>query len=98
MEAALDKWEEHGTVSNKDIGEVFSETVRVDIATAMMPESIEEFVCSSLGIAVVYDTSLSKIRALASNKVAMADGPTTMDVDKVPVDCAKVQTEHSDDD
>ena len=53
---------------------------------------------SSLGIAVEYDAILAKIRALVSNKVAMADGPTPMDVDKVSVDNAKVQTEHSEDD
>ena len=57
----------------------------------MMPESIQEFVYSSLGIAVEYDIILAKIRAFVSNKVAMADGPTPMDVEKV-------QTEFSEDD
>ena len=70
----------------------------VGIVTAMLPESIQEFVYSSLGIAVEYDAILAKIRALVSNKVAMADGPTPMDVDKVSVDNAKVQTEYSEDD
>ena len=53
---------------------------------------------SSLGIAVEYDAVLAKIHTLVSNKVAMADGPTPMDVDKVSVDHAKVQTEYSEDD
>ena len=52
-----------------------------------MPESIQEFVYSSFGIAVEYDTILAKIRDLVSNKVAMADGPTPMDVDKVSEFC-----------
>ena len=75
VEAALDKCEEHGKVLKKDFGEVFSETVRVGIVTVMMPELLQELVYSSLGIAFEYDISISKIRALASNKVAMADGP-----------------------
>ena len=95
MEAALDKWEEQGKVLKKDFGEEFSDTVRVGIVTAMMPESVQEFVHSSLGVAVEYDAILAKIRALVSNKVAMADGPTPMDVDKVSVDYAKVQTGYS---
>ena len=92
-----DKWEEHGEFL-KDFGEVFSDTVRVGVVTAMMPKSIQEFVYCSLGIAVEYDTILAKIRASVSNKVAMADGPTPMAVDKLSVDFAKVQTEYSDDD
>ena len=48
----------------------------------MMLESIQEFVHSSLGIAVEYDTILAKIRESVSNKVAMTDGPTPTDVDK----------------
>ena len=95
MEAALDKWEEQGKVLKKDFGEEFSDTVPVGIVTAMMPESIQQFVHSSLGVAVEYDAILAKIRALVSNKVAMADGPTPMDVDKVSVDYAKVQTVYS---
>ena len=88
VEAALDKWEEQLKVLKKDFGEVFSETVRVGIVTAMMPESVQEFVYSSLGTEVEYDTILAKIRALVSNKVAMASGPTPMEVDRVAVDAA----------
>ena len=62
VEAALDKWEEQGKVLKKDFGEDFSDTVQVGIVTAMMPESIQEFVYSSLGIAVEYDTILAQIR------------------------------------
>ena len=63
MEAALDKWEEQGKVLKKDFGENFSDTVQVGIVTAMMLESIQEFVYSSLGIAVEYDAIFAKIRA-----------------------------------
>ena len=52
VEAALDKWEEQGEVLKKHFGENFSDIVRVGIVTAMMPESIQEFVYSRLGIAV----------------------------------------------
>ena len=98
MAAALDKWEEQGTVLQKDIGEEVSQTVRVGIITAMMPESIQEFVYSILGITVECDTIFAKICASVSNKVAMADGPTPMGVDNVSVDYVEVQTEYSDDD
>ena len=49
VEAALDKWEEQGKVLKKDFGENFSDTVGVGIVTAMMPESIQEFVYSQFG-------------------------------------------------
>ena len=75
MVAALDKWEEQVKVLKKDTGERdFSQTVRVRIITAMMLESIQEFVYSSLGITVEYDTILAKIRASVSNTKATADG------------------------
>ena len=98
LEAVLDKWEEHGKVFTKDSGEVFSDTVPVGIVTAMLPESVQEFVYASVGIAVEHDTILAKIRALVSNEVAMADGPTPVDVDRVNVDYTKVPMKHSDDD
>ena len=55
----------------------------------MMLESIQEFAYSSTGIALEYDTILAKIRALVSNKVTMADGPTPLDVDQMNVDYTK---------
>ena len=89
VEAVLDKWEEQGTF------ERYSWRLSGSgIVTAMLRESIQESVYSSLGIAVEYDT----VSRLVSNKVAMADGPTPMDVDRVTVDCSKVQMEHADDD
>ena len=94
----MDKWEEQGKVLKKDSGEKFSDTVHVGIVISMMPESIQEFEYSSLGIAVEYDAIFAKIRGFVSNKVSMAHGPTPMDVDKVSVDHAKVQKEYSEDD
>ena len=58
-----------------DFGDQFSETVRVGIVIAMMLESIQEFLFSSLGALVQYDSIIVKIRAVVSNKVTMADGP-----------------------
>ena len=52
---------------------------------------------SSLGNTVEYDTILAKIRALVSNKKSHGRLPT-LDVDKVSVGYAKVQTESSDGD
>ena len=94
----LGQVEEKGKVRKKDFGEDFSQTVRLGIITAMMPESIQEFGYFSLGITGEYGTIVAKIRALVSNKVAMADGPTPMDIDKLSVSYARVQTEYSDDD
>ena len=87
--AALNTWEEQGKVLKKDFGEAFSNTVWVGIVTGMMLESIQEFVHSSLGLAVEYNTILAKIRALVSNKVVTTEGPTPMDVDKASVVYAK---------
>ena len=98
VEAALDKWEEQGKVLKKDFGEVFSYTVWVGIVKAMIPKSIQEPVCSRLGVAVEDDAIRAKIFGLVSNKVAMADEPTLMDVDRVAVDYTNVPTEYSDDD
>ena len=44
VEAALDKCEEQGKILKKNFGEELSDTVRVGIVTAMMLESIQEFV------------------------------------------------------
>ena len=47
---ALDKREEQLKALKKEFGGVLSETVRIGIVTATMPESIQEIVCSSLGL------------------------------------------------
>ena len=52
VEAALQKWEEQLKVQKNDTRAVFSETGRAGIVMAMMSESIQKFVYSSLGIAV----------------------------------------------
>ena len=87
MEAALDKLEEQGTELKKDFWEEVSQTVRVGIVNAMMPESIQEFVYSILGITVECDTIFAKICASVSNKVAMADGPAPMGVVNRSIQC-----------
>ena len=69
VEATLDKWEEQGKVLKKDFGENFSDIVRVGIVTAMMPESIQKFVYSSLGIVVEHDIIFAKIRVFVPNRV-----------------------------
>ena len=52
VEAALQKWEEQLKVQKHEKRAVFSETGRAGIVMAMMSESIQKFVYSSLGIAV----------------------------------------------
>ena len=86
VEAGLDRWQEHLKVLKRDFAEDFSPTVLAGIATAMMPESIQELVYTNLGSgAVNYEETVAKIRALVSNKVAMAEGPSPMEVDRVAV-------------
>ena len=67
-------------ILKKDFNETFSETVRVGIITSMMPQSVQEFIYTSIGSTIDYDSIVQKIRAVVSNKVAMAEGPTPMDV------------------
>jgi hypothetical protein len=82
-EAELDKWEDLVKVLGKDFKEFFSDTVRVGIVTTMMPVSIKELIYTTIGAEVEYDEVVHKIRAVISNKVAMATGPCPMDVGKV---------------
>lgn len=79
-EVMLGKWEEMVKTLRKDFGETFSDTVKVGIVTAMMPQSVQEFVYTAVGDKIGYDATIQKIRAIVSNKVAMASGPVPMDV------------------
>ena len=82
-EAALDRWEEQVKALKKDFKETFSDVVKVGIVTGMMPLSIQEFVYTAVGDKIDYDMTVQKIRALVSNKVAMAEGPVPMDIGRV---------------
>ena len=67
------------------------------IATAMMPESTPELVYTGLGSgAVNYEETVAKIRALVTNKVAMADGPSPMEVDRVAIRATEAEAERRD--
>ena len=79
-EVMLRKWEEMVKTLRKEFGETFSDTVKVGIVTAMMPQSIQEFVYTAVGDKIGYDATIQKVRAIVSNKVAMASGPVPMDV------------------
>ena len=52
VEASLDTWEVQLWVSEKDVGKIFFESVRVFIVSAMISESTEQFVYSSFGVVV----------------------------------------------
>ena len=73
-----------GKVLKKDFGEEFSDTVQVGIVTAMMPESIQEFVYSSLGIAVEYDTILAQIREVQTK---FSEDDQEIDVVNMSIQC-----------
>ena len=79
-EVMLRRWEEMVKTLRKDFGETFSDTVKVGIVTAMMPQSIQEFVYTAVGDKIGYDATIQKVRAIVSNKVAMASGPVPKDV------------------
>ena len=53
--------------------------------TTMMPTSVQELVYQSIGKTVCYDDVVQKIRAVISNKVAMAaaNGPSPMEIGEV---------------
>ena len=68
---------------NKDFGETFSDVVRVGIIIAMMPQSVQEYIYTAIGDRIDYEATIQKIRAIVSNKVAMAEGPVPMDAGRV---------------
>ena len=82
-EGALDKWEEMAKLVKKDFDETFSDVAKVGIVVSMMPMSVQEFVYTAVGDKIEHDMVVQKIRALISNKVAMAEGPLPMDVGRV---------------
>ena len=88
-ESELDKWEDLVKTLRRDFKENFSDTVKVGIVTTMMPTSVQELVYQSIGETACYDDVVQKIRAVISNKVAMAagNGPSPMEVGEVQNRC-----------
>ena len=71
----------------KEFGETFSDTVKVGIVVSIMPPAVQELVYQSIGDKLDYDEVTAKIRSVMSNKVAMMEGPTPMDVGKIDHEC-----------
>ena len=87
VERELMKWEEKAKALTKEFGETFSDTVKVGIVVSIMPQAVQELVYQSIGDKLDYDEVTAKIRSVVSNKVAMMEGPTPMDVGKIDHEC-----------
>ena len=72
---------------DQGVGETFSDTVKVGIVVSIMPPAVQELVYQSIGEKLDYDEVTAKIRSVMSNKVAMMEGPTPMDVGKIDHEC-----------
>ncbi len=84
-EMELDKWEDMVKTLRRDFKDNFSDTVKVGIVTTMMPTSVQELIYQSIGKTICYEDVVQKVRAVVSNKVAMAagKGPSPMDVGEI---------------
>ena len=87
VERELMKWEEKAKALTKEFGETFGDTVKVGIVVSIMPQAVQELVYQSIGDKLDYDEVTAKIRSVVSNKVAMMEGPTPMDVGKIDHEC-----------
>ena len=87
VERELLKWEEKAKALTKEFGETFSDTVKVGIVVSIMPPAVQELVYQSIGDKLDYDEVTAKIRSVMSNKVAMMEAPTPMDVGMIDHEC-----------
>ena len=87
VERELMKWEEKTKALTKEFGETFNDTVKVGIVVSIMPQAVQELVYQSIGDKLDHDEVTAKIRSVVSNKVAMMEGPTPMDVEKIDHEC-----------
>ena len=86
------KWEEKTKALTKEFGETFSDTVTVGI---VMPQAVQELMYQSIGDKLDHDEVVAQIRSVVSNKVAMMEGPTPVDVGKIDHEC---ESENMEDD
>ena len=75
--------EEKAKALTKEFGETFNDTVKVGIVVSIMPQAVQELVYQSVGDKLNYDEVTAKIRSVVSNKVAVMEGPTPMDVGNI---------------
>ena len=87
VERELMKWEEKAKALTKEFRETFNDTVKVGIVVSIMPQAVQELVYQSIGDKLDYDEVTAKIRSVVSNKVAMMEGPTPMDVGNIDHEC-----------
>ena len=71
----------------QEFGETFSDTMKVGIVVPTMLQAAQEHVYQSIGDKLDNFEVTAKIRSVLSNKVAMMEGPTPMDVGKIDNEC-----------
>ena len=81
MEAEMNKWEDRVKLLKKEFNEEFSDIVMIGIITSILPQSVQEFVYTTVSDQEeTYGRFAAKIRSVVSNKVDMMAGPTPMDI------------------
>ena len=95
VERELMKWEEKAKALTKELGDTFSDTVKVSSVASIMLQAVQELVYQSIGDKLDNDEVTAKIRSVVSKKVAMVEGPTPMDVGKIDHEC---ESENPEDD
>ena len=67
--------------------------MKVGIVVSIMLQAVQQLVYQSIGDKLDYDEVTAKIRSVVSNKVAMMEGRTPMDVGKIDHECERENME-----
>ena len=79
----VEDWERRIKELQADTGECITDVFKMAIMTAMMPESIQEYIFQQSEDTASYKKTKDKVVALANNRATMQQGPVPMDVGNV---------------
>ena len=83
VEMEINKWEEKVRALRAQFGEELTNGMKIAILTNMMPHVLQDFIDTHVEKETKYEEVRDKVRAIASNKVAMNMGPAPMDIGEV---------------
>ena len=83
VEAAITAWETRVRKLESEFGESLTSTMKIAIATGMMPTSIQDYVYTNVDEQTQYPAVVARIKTWAENKAAMMNGPVPMEVGEV---------------
>ena len=79
----VEEWEKRIKELEADTQERVTDVFKMAIMTAMMPETMQEYIFQQTDETVNYKRSKDKVIALANNRVTMQQGPVPMDIGNV---------------